>query len=436
MYNYTGKRINFSSPNKEDAMKTLPFDERKLREIAKEYPTPFYLYDEKGMLDNLSALQAAFAWNPGYREYFAVKALPNPYILESLFRAGCGADCSSYTELMLADAVGMRGADIMFSSNNTPAEDYEYAAALGAYINLDDITHIDYLQAHGGIPETICCRYNPGGEFKLGNAIMGSPGESKYGMTRPQLTEAFRILMKKGVKRFGLHAFLASCTTDESYYPGLARVLLTTARELHEQTGAKVDFINLSGGIGIPYLPEERPTDIAAVGKAVKEVYDEVLGDSGMKIAIFSELGRYITGPFGYLVTEAIHEKRIHKHYIGVDACAANLMRPAMYGAYHHITVAGKEFAPLDHVYDVTGGLCENNDKFAIDRELPRIDKGDLLVIHDAGAHGFSMGYNYNGKLWSSELLLKADGSVRLIRRAQTPADYFATIDYPGLIKA
>lgn len=414
-------------------MRPLPFTKEKIDEIVAKYPTPFHLYDEKGILENLKELQEAFSWNEGFREYFAVKAEPNPVLLKMLHENGCGMDCSSYTELMLCDALGIRGGDIVFSSNATPAEDFEYARKLNAYINLDDITHIAFLEKHGGLPETVCCRYNPGGEFRLGNTIMGNPGDAKYGMTPTQLTHAFRVLKSKGVKKFGLHAFLASNTTDPGYYPGLARVLFRTARELHEELGVEIDFIDLSGGIGIPYRPEEQKTDIFMVGAAVKQVYEEIFGDTDMKVRLFAELGRYITGPFGYLVTHAIHEKDIYKHYIGLDACAANLMRPAIYGAYHHISVMGKEHLPHDHVYDVTGGLCENCDKFAVDRLLPKIDVGDIIVIHDTGAHGFSMGYNYNGKLRSAEVLLKSDGSTELIRRAETPKDYFATLDFLNL---
>lgn len=339
-------------------------------------------------------------------------------------------DCSSLTELMLSRAVGITGHDIMFSSNDTPAEEFELASEMGVLINLDDITHIDFLKAHGGIPKTICCRFNPGGEFMLGNTIMGNPGDAKYGFTREQIFEGFRRLMDEGAENFGLHAFLASNTTDDNYYPTLARQLFRLAVELKETLGANVTFINLSGGVGIPYRPYEKETDIAFIGSEVERVYQEVVRAAGMEISIFTELGRYITGPYGYLVTRAIHEKNTYKKYIGLDACACNLMRPAMYGAYHHITVLGKENAPLTQLYDVTGSLCENNDKFAVDRPLPKIDIGDLVVIHDTGAHGFSMGYNYNGKLRSAELLLEKDGSVQMIRRAETPEDYFRTLDF------
>ncbi len=399
--------------------------------IIKEYPTPFHLYDEKGLRENVKSLQEAFAWNPGYKEYFAVKANPNPFLIRILKECGCGCDCSSYTELMLSEAVGAVGRDIMFSSNATPAEEYKLAERLGAIINLDDITHIDFLERTiGYIPETISCRYNPGGLFKISNDIMDNPGDAKYGMTTEQLFEAFKTLKAKGAKEFGIHAFLASNTVTNEYYPMLAKVLFEMAVKLQKETGAHISFINLSGGIGIPYKPEQEPNDIKAIGAGVKKVYEEVLVPAGMgDVAIYTELGRFVTGPYGCLVTTAIHEKHTHKEYIGCDACAVNLMRPAMYGAYHHITVMGKENEPCSHMYDVTGSLCENNDKFAIDRMLPKIQIGDVLVIHDTGAHGFSMGYNYNGKLRSAEILLKEDKTAQLIRRAEEPKDYFATFD-------
>ncbi len=407
----------------------------QLDAIAARYPTPFYLYDERGIRENVRRLKAAFAWNPGFREYFAVKATPTPAILKLLHEEGCGCDCSSLTELMMSDRCGIRGEEIMFSSNNTPAEEYQLADKLGAVINLDDITHVDFLeQAIGHIPEKICCRYNPGGVFTLGQTregfqVMDNPGEAKYGMTRAQIADAFRMLRERGAKEFGLHAFLASNTLSNEYYPQLAKVLFQLAVELKEETGCHITFIDLSGGVGVPYLPDAPENDIAAIGEGVRRVYEEVLVPAGMgDVALYSELGRFMLAPYGCLVTRAIHEKHIYKEYIGVDACACNLMRPAMYGSYHHITVMGKENAPCDHKYDVVGGLCENNDKFAIDRMLPKIDRGDLLVIHDAGAHGFSMGYNYNGKLRSAELLLREDGSVDQIRRAETPDDYFATL--------
>lgn len=412
-------------------MKKTFVNKEKLEEIVKEFPTPFHLYDEKGIRENVRNLQEAFSWNKGYKEYFAVKATPNPTILQILKEEGCGVDCSSYTELMMSDTVGFTGEDIMFTSNVTPAEDFVLARKLDALITLDDITHIDFLEEVAGLPETISCRFNPGGDFVIDNAIMDTPQVAKYGFTREQMTDGFKILKSKGVKHFGIHAFLASNTIANEYYPALARILFQTAVELNQETGAHIAFINLSGGVGIPYRPDQQPTDIYEVGRGVQKAFEEILVPAGMgDIAIYTELGRFVLGPFGHLVTTALHEKHTHKEYIGLDACAANLMRPAMYGAYHHITVMGKEDAPLDHVYDVTGGLCENNDKFAIDRSLPKIDIGDLVVLHDTGAHGFAMGYNYNGKLRSAEVLLKEDGSTELIRRAETPADYFATLDF------
>ena len=413
----------------------LPFvSSEKLRDIVKDYRTPFHLYDEAGIRRRARALNAAFAWNKGFKEYFAVKATPNPFILRILREEGCGVDCASETELMLAQACGFRGEEIMFSSNVTPAAEYVRARAQGAIINLDDLTHVDFLKDCAGIPETICCRYNPGGEFAIGNRIMDQPRDAKYGFTRAQLTQGYRRLMELGARRFGLHAFLASNTLTNEYYPTLARILFETAAELHRETGAQIAFINLSGGVGVPYRPEDPENDIAAIGEGVRRAYEAVLVPAGLgDVRIFTELGRYMLAPNGVLVATAIHEKHTYKEYIGLDASAVNLMRPAMYGAYHHITVAGKEHAPCDHLYDVTGGLCENNDKFAIDRRLPKIDRGDLVVIHDTGAHGFSMGYNYNGKLRSAEVLLRENGETQLIRRAETPADYFATFDFTGL---
>ena len=416
-------------------MKKVPFvTKEQVEKIAETFPTPFYVYDEKGIRETVRSIYKAFAWNKGYKEYFAVKATPLPGILKLMKEEGCGTDCSSYPELLLSDVCGFKGHDIMFSSNDTPVKDMQEAYKLGAIINLDDFTMIDFLEQVAGIPETICCRYNPGGVFSLGNDIMDNPGDSKYGMTKDQLREAFKILKKKGVKHFGIHAFLASNTVSNGYYPELARQLFQLAVEMKHDTGVAVDFINLSGGVGIPYKPDQVPNDIAVIGEGVHKVYDEVLVPEGMgNVALFTEMGRFVTGPYGALVTRVLHFKHIYKEYVGVDACAANLMRPAMYGAYHHITVLGKEDAPCDHTYDVTGGLCENNDKFAIDRKLPEIEKGDYLFIHDAGAHGSAMGYNYNAKLWCAELLLKEDGSVELLRRAETPKDYFATLDFTGL---
>lgn len=410
----------------------------KAEQIAEYYPTPFYLYDETGIRKTARLVNQAFSWNKGFKEYFAVKATPNPYILQILKEEGCGADCSSYTELLMSRAVGLEGNDVMFSSNETPTEDMRLAKEMNVIINLDDLTHVDFLEKVAGIPETICCRFNPGGHFSIENSIMDNPGDAKYGMTKEQMIEAYKRLLIKGAKHFGIHAFLASNTVTNEYYPELARQLFTLAAELKQKTGAHIDFINLSGGIGIAYHPEQDDNDILAIGDGVRKVYEEVLIPADMgDVKLFTELGRFMLAPYGALVTRAIHEKHIYKEYIGVDACAANLMRPAMYGSYHHITVLGKEQLAADHKYDVVGGLCENNDKFAVDRMLPKIDQGDLLFIHDAGAHGFSMGYNYNGKLRSAELLLKEDGSIKMIRRAETPKDYFSTFDFtkdfPGL---
>lgn len=402
----------------------------QIEEIVKTYPTPFHIYDEKGIRENARKLKQAFSWNPGFKEYFAVKATPNPTILKILKEEGCGCDCSSYTELLMSEKVGVTGSNIMFSSNDTPAKEFELAKKLGANINLDDYTHVQFLKDTCGVPETICCRYNPGGTFSISTTIMDNPGDAKYGMTKEQLFKAYTELREAGAKHFGMHSFLASNTVTNEYYPTLAKILFEVAVELKEKTGIELDFINLSGGVGIPYTPDKEPNDILKIGEGVHQVYKEVLEPAGLgNVSIFTELGRFMLAPYGHLVTKAIHEKHIYKEYIGVDACAVNLMRPAMYGAYHHITVLGKENEPCDHTYDVTGSLCENNDKFAIDRKLPKIDIGDYLVIHDTGAHGFAMGYNYNGKLKSAELLLCEDGSVKQIRRAETPEDYFATLD-------
>ena len=419
-------------------MEKKPFvTKEQLDKIVEKYPTPFHLYDEKGIRQTARDLYKAFSWNEGFKEYFAVKATPTPAILKILKEEGCGTDCSSLTELMMSDRCGFAdGNSIMFSSNETPAEEFILAKKLGAIINLDDITHIDFLKDACGIPERICCRYNPGGHFAIANNIMDNPGDAKYGMTREQMTEAYKILLSKGVKHFGMHAFLASNTVTNDYYPELARILFQVAVELKEETGAHIEFINLSGGVGIPYRPDQEGNDIMVIGEGVRQAFEDILVPAGMgDVKIFTEMGRYMLAPYGALVAKAIHVKHTYKEYIGLDACAANLMRPAMYGSYHHITVMGKEDAPCDHKYDITGGLCENNDKFAIDRMLPEINIGDLLFIHDAGAHGFAMGYNYNGKLRSAEVLLKEDGSTELIRRAETPADYFATFDFTGLFK-
>ncbi len=418
-----------------------------VEEIVKTYPTPFHIYDEKGIRENARALKNAFSWNKGFKEYFAVKATPNPTILKILHQEGCGTDCSSMAELLLSEKAGIVGDDIMFSSNDTPAEEFVKCAELGGTINLDDITHVDFVYnalkgvkmadpaASGNMPRKISCRFNPGGVFTLGKSgegfqVMDTPGDSKYGMTEEQIIEAFKKLSELGVEEMGIHSFLASNTVTNDYYPTLAGILFELAVKIQKESGVTISFINLSGGVGIPYDPDKEPNNIAVIGEGVHKKFDEILVPNGMgNVSIYTELGRYMLAPFGHLVTKAIHEKHIYKDYIGVDACAANLMRPAMYGAYHHITVLGKEDAPLDHVYDVTGSLCENNDKFAIDRKLPEIAMGDYIVIHDTGAHGHSMGYNYNGRLWSSELLLREDGSVVQIRRPQTIEDYFATLD-------
>ena len=406
----------------------------QLQTITQQYPTPFHLYDEKGIRDTARALYKAFSWNPGYREFFAVKATPNPQILKILKEEGCGTDCSSLTELMMSDRCGFAGDQIMFSSNDTPAEEFALAAKLGATINLDDISHIDFLKdTIGYIPKRISCRFNPGGTFTLGESeegfqVMDNPGQAKYGMTRPQMTQAFRRLKELGAEEFGIHAFLASNTLSNEYYPALAAILFQMAVELKNETGCHITFINLSGGVGVPYLPDQPANDIAVIGEGVRRAYEDILVPAGMgDVSLCTELGRFMLAPNGHLVTRVLHEKQTYKDYIGVDACAANLMRPAMYGAYHHITVMGKEDQPCDHQYDVTGALCENNDKFAVDRMLPKIHIGDLLVIHDTGAHGHAMGYQYNGRLRSAEVLLQPDGSTRLIRRAETPEDYFAT---------
>ncbi|NLA85756.1 MAG: diaminopimelate decarboxylase [Clostridiales bacterium] len=402
---------------------------QQLEKIAERYPTPYHLYDEKGIRENARRLKRAFSWNPGFKEYFAVKATPTPAILKILKEEGCGTDCASLTELIMSERCGITGPDIMFSSNATPPEEYLKALELGATINLDDYTHVEFLNKLGRIPERICCRFNPGGYFSVSNQIMDNPNDAKYGMTKEQMIKAYKRLMELGAKEFGIHAFLASNTLTNDYYPQLAAQLFELAVDLKRETGANIVFINLSGGIGIPYRPEQQENDIMLIGEGVRRAYESILVPASMdNVAIYTELGWYMLGPYGCLVTNAVHEKHIYKEYIGLDASACNLMRPAIYGAYHHITVMGKEHLPNDHIYDITGNLCENNDKFAVDRPLPKIDIGDYIVIHDTGAHGHSMGYNYNGKLRSAELLLKEDGSVELIRRAETPEDYFATV--------
>ena len=407
-------------------MPNFSLDDEVFFRAAEQFPTPFHLYDEQGIRERARRLKAAFAWCPDFREYFAVKALPNPSILRIMKEEGCGLDCSSATELTLAERCGFRGEEIILSANAMPPEEFSQARALGAVINLDDLSDVPTLRSHGGIPETVCLRFNPGGDFAIGNTIMGNPGEAKYGMMPSQLREALKELKTESVRTFGLHAFLSSNTREESYFPELAALLLTLGKELAEETGLRFGFIDLSGGIGIPYRPEDPEPDIAAIGEGVRRAFEKICPEGG--VGIKTELGRWMTGPFGWLVTRAMHEKKIYRDYIGVDACAVNLMRPAMYGAYHHITVCGKRDWPEDHVYDVTGSLCENNDKFAVERKMPETVPGDLLVIHDTGAHGYAMGYNYNGRLRSAEILYTAEGGYRMIRRAETPDDYFATL--------
>jgi diaminopimelate decarboxylase len=412
--------------------KPLPFDQRTAREIVRTYPTPFYIYDEAAIRASARRLNQAFAWGD-FKEYFAVKATPNPHVLKILRQEGLGGDCSSLAELVLCERVEITGENVMFTSNETPAEEYRRAKALGAIINLDDITHIPYLERHVGLPELICLRYNPG-PLREGNAIIGKPEEAKYGFTRDQLVDGYRQLKARGVRRFGLHTMVASNELNPEFFVETAQMLFQLAAELARNPGVRIEFVNLGGGIGIPYRPGEKALDIDLVGRRIQQAYQEIVVPADLHpLRICMENGRYITGPYGYLVTEAIHRKSTYKEYIGVDACMSNLMRPGMYGAYHHITVLGKETAPENHMYDVVGSLCENNDKFAIDRKLPEIGPGDLLVIHDAGAHGFAMGFQYNGKLRSAELLLREDGSVMQIRRAETLDDYFATLDFSNV---
>jgi len=413
--------------------KSLPFSEAQIREIAETYPTPFHIYDERAIRENARRLNAAFAWNEGFREYFAVKATPNPHILKICQEEGFGADCSSLPEMVLAEKVGITGEGIMLTSNNTQTDEFAKAMELGAVINLDDITHIDYLEESLGLPELICFRYNPG-PLREGNVIIGKPEEAKYGFTREQLFEGYERLRDKGVKRFGQHTMVASNELNSEFFVETARMLFELVVEVHERLDIKIEFVNLGGGIGIPYRPEEKPIDLEALGKGIQAAYEELIVPKGLHpLKVLMENGRMVTGPYGYLITEAIHEKHIYRDYIGVDACMSNLMRPGMYGAYHHISVLGKENAPHDRTVDVVGSLCENNDKFAIERKLPKIERGDLLVIHDAGAHGHSMGFQYNAKLRSAELLLKEDGSVQQIRRAETIDDYFSTLDFSTL---
>lgn len=415
------------------AEKRFPITEEQLSEIIKTYPTPFHIYDEKAILANAEAVNKAFSWNKGFKEYFAIKAAPNPYLMKILHAESFGADCSSLPELLLAEAVGITGREIMFSSNDTPAGEMQKAKEMGAIINLDDITHIPFLEKYAGLPDLICFRYNPG-PLRAGNAIIGHPEEAKYGFTREQLFEGYRILRDKGVKEFGIHTMVASNELDPKYFIETAAMLFQLVGELSAELGIKFSFVNIGGGIGIPYKPEEEAVDLAVVSKGIQEKYKTLIEDKGLApLDLYMECGRMITGPYGYLVSTVRHIKKTYKDYVGLDACMTHLMRPALYGAYHHITVIRKEDEPRDFVYDVTGSLCENNDKFAIDRKLPEVVVGDILVIHDAGAHGHAMGFNYNGKLRSAELLLKEDGSVQQIRRAETIEDYFATLDMDGL---
>jgi diaminopimelate decarboxylase len=413
--------------------KQLPFSNEQLQEMISQYPTPFHLYHEKAIRENARKFLKAFSWNEGFKEYFAVKANPNPYILKLLKSQGFGADCSSLTELLLAEKVGIVGEEIMFSSNDTPAIEYKKAVELGAILNLDDISHIAYVQKHCGIPEVISFRYNPG-PLRKGNVIIGHPEESKYGFTKTQLFDGYKMVREMGAKRFGLHTFVASNELNPQFFIDTAIMLFELAQELKNTLDIRLEFLNLSGGIGIPYKPEDQAIDLKYVSEGIRQKYNEMLLPAGLHpMKLFMECGRVITGPYGYLITRVLHQKEIYRKFVGLDACMANLMRPAIYGAYHHITVLGKEKMPHDHLYDVTGSLCENNDKFAINRKLPKIDIGDIMVIHDTGAHGHAMGFNYNGKLRSAELLLRENGDVMQIRRAEAPEDYFRTLDFSGL---
>ena len=412
----------------------LFFTKKEIETIREKYPTPFHIYDQKGIVQNITSLYKNFSWVQGFKNYFAIKACPNPYIIKILKDQGCGADCSSLPELILAEKVGLKGEEIMFTSNNTPKEEYKKAVELGAIINLDDITHIKFLEDNVGIPSLICFRYNPGPlrKTKEGNVI-GNPESAKYGLTKEQLFEAYKLMKDKGVKRFGIHTMVASNELDSNAFVETANMLFDLALEINKKLGIKLEFVNLGGGIGIPYKPEQNPVNLTLISNEVKKLYEEKIQKNNLApLKIFMENGRMITGPFGYLITTVIHEKHIYKEYIGVDASMANLMRPGMYGAYHHITVLGKETAPNVNKYDVVGSLCENNDKFAIDRVLPKIEIGDILAIHNAGAHGYAMGFNYNGKLRSAELLKSLDDSIKLIRRAETTKDYFTTFNFEG----
>lgn len=413
--------------------KSVPFTEQQIKKIIELESTPFHIYDEKGIRENVRNLLQAFSWVPGFKEYFAVKATPNPFLMRILHSEGCGMDCSSMAELELAKRCAINGEEIMFSSNDTPINEFKIAREMGAIINLDDISHIPYLEKHAGIPELVCLRYNPG-PLRSGNAIIGNPQEAKYGFTRDQVHKGYRLLSQKGVKRFGLHTMVASNELNYKYFIDTAVMLFELVVEVWKNEGVRIEFVNMGGGIGIPYRPEQKAVDIKSVSDGIKNAYDKIIVSSGLHpLKIFMECGRMITGPFGYLVSKVLHIKNTYKNYVGLDACMANLMRPALYGAYHHITVIGKENDPCDNIYDVTGSLCENNDKFAIDRKLPLIEPEDIVVIHDAGAHGHAMGFNYNGKLRSAELLLRENGDVVRIRRAETIEDHFATLDFEPL---
>ncbi|MDD2381498.1 MAG: diaminopimelate decarboxylase [Mariniphaga sp.] len=415
------------------AEKYIPFLKEEIEKVIEQYPTPFHLYDEKAIRENARRFKKAFGWNEGFKEYFAIKATPNPYLMKILKEEGFGVDCSSEVELELARRVGMRGEEIMLTSNDTPASEFHAAKQLGAIINLDDISHIDYLEKNAGLPETICMRYNPG-DLKQGNLIIGHPEDSKYGFTHEQIIEGYRLLKNKGVKEFGVHTMVASNELDPDYFIETADVLFNLIVEVHQKAGVKIRFANLGGGVGIPYKPGQKPVDLEYVSAGIRKLYEEKIFGNGLApLKIFFELGRAITGPYGYLVAQVLHIKKTYKNFAGLDASMANLMRPGMYGAYHHITVLGKENEPRNRKYDVTGSLCENNDKFAIDRMLPEIEPGDVVVIHDAGAHGHAMGFNYNGKLRSAELLLRENGEIVQIRRAETAEDYFATLDFKSL---
>ncbi|MFP4012459.1 MAG: diaminopimelate decarboxylase [Chitinispirillaceae bacterium] len=415
------------------AKKEVPFTKAEIEQVIERFPTPFHLYDEKGIRENARKLKKAFSWAPGFTEYFAVKATPNPYIMSIFRQEGIGADCSSMAELELSRKCGIVGEKIMFTSNDTPAEEFKVARELGAIINLDDISHIPYLEEHAGLPDLVCARYNPGA-VREGNTIIGNPQEAKYGFTREQLFEGYKVLRDKGVKRFGLHAMVASNELNARYFVETAVMLFNLVKELSKELNIHFEFVNIGGGIGVPYRPEQEPVDLDLVSAGIKEAYERIIASEDLDpLKLYMECGRMMTGPYGFLVSKVLHKKDIYKKYVGLDSCMADLMRPGLYGAYHHITVLGKENEPADHVYDVTGSLCENNDKFAIDRKLPQIDPGDILVIHDTGAHGHAMGFNYNGKLRSAELLRRENGEVVQIRRAETLDDLFATLDFSGL---